>query len=159
MNEQSAPASLPQKDTASPTDSLKLAAAEVERLIHQGLPLAERGGLAVERLEPGLAQVRLRYEPWMLRPGGTLAGPVLMMAADAAMYALVLGHLGPALLAVTADMTLHFLRKPKPADLCAQARLLKLGRRLAVMRVELRSGEDPALVAHVTGSYALPSGA
>ncbi|MBX6420752.1 MAG: PaaI family thioesterase [Nevskia sp.] len=136
--------------------ALKLAAAEVERLIRAGLPLAERAGFAIERLEPGRAVVRLQYQPWMLRPGGTLAGPVLMTAADSAMYALVLAHLGPELLAVTADMNLHFLRKPKPADVLAEAHLLKLGRKLAVMRVELRSAGEDTLVAHVTGSYALP---
>jgi len=154
MTEKSSSAPLPSRTPAPP--ALKLAAVEVERLIRAGLPLAERADFAVERLEPDCAVVRLAYQPWMLRPGGTLAGPVLMMAADAAMYALVLGRLGPELLAVTSDMSLHFLRKPPAADLLAQAQLLKLGRKLAVLRVELRSAGDDALVAHVTGSYALP---
>lgn len=148
----------PIRDTSAnrPPATLKLDAAEVERLIRAGLPIAERSGFAVEHLEPSRARVRLPYRAWMLRPGDTIAGPVLMMAADAAMYALVLAHLGPQLLAVTADMTLHFLRRPRAADVLAEAHLLKLGRRLAVMRVELRSAGEEELVAHVTGSYALP---
>jgi acyl-coenzyme A thioesterase PaaI-like protein len=38
----------------------------------------------------------------------------------------------------------------------AHARLLKLGKRLAVGEVELYSAEDPDMVAHVTATYSIP---
>jgi acyl-coenzyme A thioesterase PaaI-like protein len=58
--------------------------------------------------------------------------------------------------AVTVSLTINFLRLPPPADLVAQARLIKVGRRLAVGTVELFSAEDPDMVAHVSGTYSLP---
>lgn len=135
---------------------LKLSAQEVEDLIFHGFGGGERRWLLVEALEPGLARVRLPFRPSMLRPGKVVSGPALFSAADTAMYAAVLAHVGPELMAVTTDFTIHFLSMAKPGDIRAQARLLKLGKRLAVLEVQLRTGDDPTLVAHVTGSYALP---
>jgi len=63
----------------------------------------------------------------MLRPGNTISGPAIFTAADIAMYVLVMGHIGPELMAVTSDMTMHFLNKGAPGDLIAEARMLKLG--------------------------------
>lgn len=134
---------------------LVLEAAEVERLIMLGFGAAEPF-FKIEELRVGLTRVRMPFRKWMLRPGNTISGPALFTAADLAMYALVLGHAGPELMAVTSDMNLHFLSKGQAADVVGEARLLKLGRRLAVMEVSLSCGDDPRPVAHVTGSYSLP---
>lgn len=136
---------------------LKLDAAQTQALIRGGLPAA--AGVIVERVEPGLACVRIAYSERMLRPGGVISGPTLFAAADTAMYALVLSHLGPELMAVTANFNMNFLNKAAPGDVHAEARLLKLGRRLVVMDVRLFTSADPGrVVAHVTGSYARPAG-
>ena len=39
----------------------------------------------------------------------------------------------------------------------AEARLLKLGKRLAVGEVTLMSGESPDPIAHVTATYSIPN--
>lgn len=136
----------------------QLDAPTVERIIRGAVPMANSAGIAVDAIGPGVANVRLAYRDWMLRPGGSIAGPVVMLAADTAMYAVILAHIGEQLMAVTSDMTMHFLARPLPGDVLAEGRLLKLGRRLAVCEVAVRSAADPeTLVAHVTGSYALPS--
>ena len=96
------------------------------------------------------------YRDAFLRPGGTLSGPTLMTLADTAMYYLVLAHVGPVSLAVTSNLTIHFLRRPAPRDLLAEARMLRLGGRSAVGDVVIRSDGDPAPVAHATVAYALP---
>ena len=135
---------------------LKLKAADIEKLIQAGFG-AKEPFLLVEALTPGTARVRMPYKKWMLRPGNTISGPAIFTAADTAMYVLVLAHIGPELMAVTTDMTLHFLNKGVPGDLIAESRLLKLGRRLAVMDVTVASGADPqTVIAHISGSYALP---
>lgn len=136
---------------------LKLGIAEIETLIANGLPMAQQSKFCIEELKPGYVRTRLTYADWMLRPGNSLAGPVLMLAADGAMYALVLAHVGAELMAVTADMNMRFLSRPGPVDLIAEARLLKLGRRLAVMEVTLSSAGSTLPVAHITGSYVLPA--
>lgn len=136
---------------------LKLDAAQTEALIRGGLPTA--AGVIVEAVAPGSARVRLSYSERMLRPGGVISGPTLFGAADTAMYALVLSHAGPQLMAVTANFNMNFLNKAAPGDVLAEARLLKFGRRLVVMEVKLWTSADPdRIAAQVTGSYALPAG-
>ena len=94
----------------------------------------------------------------MLRPGNIISGPTLFTAADSAMYALVLGHLGAQLMAVTSDMSLRFLARAAPGDVIGEATFLKLGRRLAVMEAKMSTrGAPGVVVAHASGSYALPS--
>lgn len=131
-----------------------LSPAEVERLLHDGLPSA--AGLRVLELEAGRATIRMPVDASMVRPGGTLSGPMMFAAADSAMYAVSLGHLGPELLAVTTDTTIHFLRRPPLRDVDAEARILKLGRRLVICQVEIRTVDEAEPVAVATGTYSLP---
>ena len=135
---------------------LKLTAEQVQALIRGGLPAVGKSGFTVEEVRPGYARVRLPFHEKMLRPGNVISGPTLFSAADSAMYALVLSHVGPELMAVTSNLNINFLNKGRPGDVLAEAKLLKLGRRLAVMEVSITTGGDPMPVAHVTGSYALP---
>jgi uncharacterized protein (TIGR00369 family) len=86
----------------------------------------------------------------MLRPGGTVSGP-LMALADFAMFVVLLSAIGPVGLAVTTNLNINFLRKGQPGqDVLAAARLLKLGRRLAVGEVNLLSGTQTDPIAHMT---------
>lgn len=136
---------------------LKLTPAQLEKLIQGGFA-SSAPFLRVEELKPGSARVRMLYKKWMLRPGNTISGPAIFAAADLGMYVCVMGHIGPELLAVTSDLNMHFLNKGAPGDLIADTRLLKLGRRLAVMDVLVYSSADAqTVIAHVSGSYALPS--
>ena len=64
-----------------------------------------------------------------------------MALADCAMYLVVLSAIGPVGLAVTTNLNINFLRKGVSGqDVLATAKLLKLGRRLAVGEVTLLSG-------------------
>lgn len=92
-----------------------------------------------------------------LRPGGTVSGPVMMTLADVALYVAILAQIGIVPLAVTTNLSINFLRKPR-ADrrLVARCRLLKLGRTLAVGEVYVFSEGEDEPVAHATGTYAIP---
>lgn len=131
---------------------------EVSRLVEEHFPQVHEGGrVALEELGDGRAQVRLVAGPGVLRPGGTVSGPAMFKLADFTIYATLLGHLGDyALQAVTTSMTMNFLSRPAPADLIAQARLIKVGRRLAISDVEIYADGRDDMVAHATGTYALP---
>lgn len=136
---------------------LKLDALGVERLICDGLMSAGSGGMKVEELRSGYARIRLPFSALMIRPGNVISGPTLFTAADSVMYALVLGHLGPQLMAVTSDMNMRFLSKAAPGDVIGEASFLKLGRRLVVMEAKMSTSAAPGvIVAHASGSYALP---
>jgi uncharacterized protein (TIGR00369 family) len=90
------------------------------------------------------------------RPGGTLSGPTMMALADNAAWLVILAHIGPQLLAVTTSLHIDFLRKPEVADLVARARILKLGRRLAVVEVEVSSSGSKDIVAKAQVTYSIP---
>jgi len=110
----------------------------------------------VEAADGRSARCRIRYAESQLRPGGTLSGPTMMALADTAMYALVLSAVGFAPLAVTTNLAINFLRKPAPSDLIAEARLLKLGKALAVGDVAIFSDGADAMCAHAVVTYAIP---
>ena len=105
----------------------------------------------------GEGKVRLRLESpgeEHLRPGNTVSGPVLMTLADTAAYYNVLSLIGPVALTVTTSLHIDFLRKPKLGRIEAESRVLKLGKRLAVMAVELLA--DDILVAQASVTYSIP---
>ena len=134
----------------------KITTAEFNRLIAEELPLAHELGMRLESIERGRAVIRVPFDDAILRPGGTVAGPVMMAAADAAMYAVIMSELGTIKEAVTTNLNINFLRRPGPGDVIAEGRLLKLGRRLAVIEVTIRGAGSDAAVAHATGTYSLP---
>jgi len=113
--------------------------------------------VVIDAVDVGAARVRQPVGDAHLRPGGTVSGPVLMATADSAMYAALLGAIGPVALAVTTSLHIDFLRKPPPGrDIVADARLLKLGKRLAVGEVTLYSADQVDPVARASITYSIP---
>jgi uncharacterized protein (TIGR00369 family) len=90
------------------------------------------------------------------RPGGTLSGPVMMSLADTSAWIAIMSQIGPVVLAVTTSLHIDFLRKPQLTDLMARTKMLKLGRRLAVVDVELYSRGATELVAKAQVTYSIP---
>jgi len=142
----------------SADSGLLLGAKAFEAILDERLPFAQTMGLVVDTFAAEYVQLRAVYSDRFLRPGGTISGPIMMGLADAAVYALVLSRIGPVELAVTTQLSINFLRKPEPADVLAQASLLKLGKRLAVGQVVLFSESTGvhSPVAHATATYSIP---
>ena len=105
---------------------------------------------------PGFAMMRLDPQEKHLRPGGTVSGPTMFALADVTAYCAVLAHIGPVALAVTTNLNINFLRKPEPGPLACDCRLLKLGKRLAVIEASISAGTEGDLVAHATATYSIP---
>jgi uncharacterized protein (TIGR00369 family) len=137
----------------------KMSVAELERFLRAEFPQAFSGGdISIESADGASCRLRQRYGEHMLRPGGTVSGPTLMALADFAMYVVLLSAIGPVGLAVTTSLNINFLRKGLPGqDVLARAKLLKLGKRLAVGEVVLLSGTSPDPIAHVTATYSIPN--
>jgi uncharacterized protein (TIGR00369 family) len=131
---------------------------ELERFLAAEFPQVfnPQSGLLIEAVWEHGCRVRQAFRETSLRPGGTISGPTMMGLADFAMYVAVLAAIGPVPLAVTINLTINFLRKPLQRDLTAEARLLKLGKRLATGEVAIRCLGVGGPVAHVTSTYSIP---
>lgn len=129
---------------------------QLEELTRERLPFAKAYRFVIERLDDHEAWVRLPASGEFLRPGGTISGPAMMALADYTMYAAILATIGPVELAVTTNLNINFLHKPEPGDLVAKARLIKLGKRLAVGDVPIYNHDESRLVAHATATYSIP---
>jgi uncharacterized protein (TIGR00369 family) len=134
----------------------KVSAAELAEMARENVPMVGMLAMQVETVEPGAVTIRVPYQDAFVRPGGTVSGAVMMAVADFAMYGVVLSLIGRVELAVTTNLSINFLRRPPPGDVLAKARILKLGKRLAVGEVYLHGGDDEDLVAHVTSTYSIP---
>jgi uncharacterized protein (TIGR00369 family) len=135
-----------------------LNADQIAELLREVFPQVfyEGCGLTVERVDYGRARVRQAFHADHLRPGGTISGPTMMALADFTMYVAVFSAIGRQPLAVTTNLNINFLRKPGHADLIAEAKLLKVGKRLAVGEVTITSVGSDEPVAHVTSTYSIP---
>ena len=135
---------------------LKMDAAALQAFLAQDFgQVAE--DFVVDRADAAGVALRMRVTDRHLRPGGTVSGPSIFALADVAMYLAVLARIGPVALAVTTNCAIDFMRKPAAGrDLLGEARVLKLGRTLAVGDVLVFSegGTDP--VARASLTYAIP---
>ncbi|QTF92657.1 PaaI family thioesterase [Halomonas sp. BM-2019] len=131
-----------------------MTAATIEDFLDEVFP--QRIG-TIEAVDHMRATMSLAIDDEHLRPGASVSGPTLMGLADVCLYVAILAQIGPEPMAVTSDLHCRFLRRPRgDRDILATARLLKLGRRLAVGEVQLFSAGDEEPVALVTATYALP---
>ena len=135
-----------------------MSAAEVEKLLEREFSqvMSRGSAIVIEDAWHGGCRVRRAFSEKSLRPGGTISGPTMMGLTDFAMYVAILASIGPVPLAVTTNLNINFLRKPAPRDLIADARLIKLGKRLAVGEVSIRQDGEEDMVSHATATYSIP---
>jgi uncharacterized protein (TIGR00369 family) len=129
-------------------------AAELNAFFAEAFPYGRAAN--IEHADGKTVRARFTTNESQLRPGGTISGPTMMGLADTVMYALVLSAIGKVPLAVTTNLSINFLRKPQPGDLIAEARMLKLGKALAVGDVVIRSDGSEDAVAHAVVTYSIP---
>ncbi len=140
-----------------PSDESVVTREELDRFLAAELPFCAEMGIHCERVAPDLAVTRFVHEDRWTRPGGIVNGGTLMLLADVAVYLAIFTRTGIVPLAVTNELKMNFLRPAIGRDVLAEARLLKLGRRVAYARVDLHeAGRPERLVAQATSSYILP---
>ena len=110
----------------------------------------------IESIGDGFATLRFTPDASHMRPGGTISGPTQFALADVAAFVAIISHIGPVALAVTSNMNINFLKKPAPAPILGRAHLLRLGKRNAVCEVSVTDLSGEHLLAHATGTYAIP---
>jgi Uncharacterized protein, possibly involved in aromatic compounds catabolism len=131
---------------------------EIHDFLDREFPQIHLDGRLLEITDVRPAGLTMRFDPAErhLRPGATISGPAMFMLADVAAYAAILAHVGPVALAVTTSLNINFLRKPNLAPLFCDCRILKLGKRLAVIDAVLTQGTADEPVCQATATYSIP---
>jgi uncharacterized protein (TIGR00369 family) len=112
------------------------------------------GALVVESVDDESIRIVMRADTQHLRPGATVSGPTLFTLVDTVAWLLTLARLEPDRDAVTASVSMHFLRRPPAGTLVGEGRLLKLGRRTSVVDVLVHAEGASGPVVQATVTYA-----
>ena len=111
-------------------------------------------GLELTATERGTAVLSLAVRPELTRMEGIMHGGALASLVDTASAFAVLSLLAPTEQTVTVDLTLHFLRPVRAGRVAAHARVLRAGRRLVTVAVEVKDDAEE-LVATALTTYAV----
>ena len=132
--------------------------AELEAFFRKAFPdVREDHHARIETIEAGRVRLTLPEAALALRPGGIVSGPTQMALADRAAYAVILAHVGPVAMAVTSNLNMSFLRAVEARAVTADAVLLKLGKRLAMVDVRLWQEDEGKVLGQATVTYAIPA--
>jgi uncharacterized protein (TIGR00369 family) len=134
----------------------RLTAGEITEFLNEVFPGAMEH-FVIEEVGSMCSRVRMPFQTWRLRPGGTISGPSLMTLADTGMWVALLAVIGREPLSVTSHLDIDFLRKPAAADVVARTTLHKVGKRLAVGDVLMYSDGEAVPCARASVTYAIPS--
>ncbi|HJR07976.1 MAG TPA: PaaI family thioesterase [Pyrinomonadaceae bacterium] len=116
------------------------------------VPYAQLLGIEFEEATRGAATLSMSARPELQRFGGIMHGGALASLADSASAFAVLSTLADDEQTVTVDLTLHYLRPVTGGKLTARARVLRGGRRVATVSVEIFN-ESGALVVTALTTY------
>lgn len=137
-------------------ESLVTAEQIAARLGRPDFGFAQWAGIRIANVSHGTCETEMTITDQMSRPGGTVAGPILMGIADASMWGAAMTIHPDGHQSVTTDLTTHFLSRPLAATLRCRAEVLKPGRRVLVMRADIWCDDDPRIVCSCQGAYAVP---
>lgn len=107
--------------------------------------------------EDGYVEMELKVSEKHLRPGGYISGPTQMGLADHAAYVAIFTKTGPLLMAVTSNLNIDFLRPCIGDKVFVKAQIIKIGRTLAVINVDIHTDKTEKLASRSTVTYALPA--
>ena len=116
------------------------------------VPYARLLGLEFLGAERGAARFAFDVREELTRMGGILHGGAIVSLLDSAAAFAVLTLLEPGTNTVTVDFTVHFLRPVSAGRVEARARVLRRGRRVAILSVEA-TDQNGLLVATATTTY------
>lgn len=140
----------------------KLNEVELKSILLKNLPAIDQHGEVVERVGRGEVRLRLPFrkeylgaDVWGDTESLVFSGPMVMGFAHMAMYGCIYAALGRDVIPVVATLSITFLRPVPAADLIAEARIIRRGKRLAYLETYLYSEGDAEPIGHVTSTYAI----
>ena len=133
----------------SDTDSAKLARA---REAFAAVPFAKFLGLELGDVANGAAIIHLDARDELKQNQGVVHGGALASLIDTASAFAVLTQIDPNERVTTSDLTIHYLRPVTSGRMTATARVIRGGRRLFVLSVDITNDEE-RLVATALTTY------
>jgi len=138
-----------------------LSCADLENVIVEKLPLVDHNNETAEFVSKTAIRIRMPFRPeymgqdvWQHSGHGVFSGPKLMGLADTSMYVCMHAALGRDVVAVLSNLVITFLRPALARDLIAEAKIIRIGRRLAYLETYLFSEGSAEPIAHATSSFA-----
>ena len=115
-------------------------------------PLFQYLGIIVEHISPENAVLRLPIKHEFFQGAGVVDGGILATIADEAMAHAVLANLDEGQSTATIEMNIRYLRPMKEGEICANARIIKKGRRIITVAAEVFDGKN-SLLAYAGASF------
>jgi len=91
-----------------------------------------------------------------MRPGGFISGPTQMALADHIAYAVIFTRLGITPVALTSNLNIDFLHPLQGETITVEGKMVKLGRTLAVIAVDIKGTDSQKISSRATVTYVLP---
>lgn len=107
-------------------------------------------GMSIVVLEPGRLVARMDVRDELLTPFGTLHGGVMAGLVDHALGCVLYPLMARGQWAATTEFKLNYLAPVRGGTLTAESTVVALGKRTAVVRVEVSNGDQLACVAQGT---------
>lgn len=135
-----------------------LSRAENERLreIIKTIPFVQLLGIELEEIERGAVSLRLELRDELMRNGGIAHGGVIASLIDTASAFAVMSQLEPGKSTTTIDLTIQYLRPLTKGVARAHARVLRAGRRVTVVSVDVTNDAEVLAATALTSYLMLP---
>ena len=115
------------------------------------VPYAKLIGLELGEMKPGEANLHLDIRDELKQNQGVVHGGAVASLIDTAAAFAVVTRLEPGERVTTTDLTIHYLRPITSGRLTATARIVRGGRRLFVLAVQVTNDHEVLVATAVTG--------
>jgi 1,4-dihydroxy-2-naphthoyl-CoA hydrolase len=107
-------------------------------------------GMRLERFEPGFLSASLEVRPELLTPFGNLHGGAIAALVDHALGCVLYPHMSRGQWAATTEFKLNYLNPVSSGVVAAEARILNMTRRSAVVRIDVQNADRAVAAAQGT---------
>jgi uncharacterized protein (TIGR00369 family) len=127
----------------------KVAASLID-LNDEQVGLSRELGMQLDRFEPGYLQAGLEVRPELLTPIGNLHGGAIAALVDHVLGCVLYPHMDRGQWAATTEFKVNYLNPVTEGRLVAEATIVNMTRRTAVVLIEVSNNDRPVAVAQGT---------
>ena len=107
-------------------------------------------GMRLDRFDAGYLRASFEVRPELLTPFGNLHGGAIAALVDHVLGCVLYPHMGKGQWAATTEFKLNYLNPVSDGTVVAEARIVNLTRRSAVVRIDVENSQRPVAAAQGT---------